>query len=63
MEITIAKPREKAESSFPEMVKIGRSEYIVERNFDSSRTVTDAVYELLRVDDALNGADVSRKLE
>lgn len=38
---------------FPKAVKFGRSEYVIERHFVSPRTVTDAIYEILRVEDSL----------
>ena len=41
----------------PTTVKIGRSEFIIERHFVETRTVTDAIYELLRVEDTLKAPD------
>ena len=43
---------------FPETVKIGRSYYVIERHFTSDRPITDAIYELLRVEDSLNDSDI-----
>jgi hypothetical protein len=52
----------KTQFPFPKTVKIGRSEYVIERHFTSGRTVTDAVYDLLRVENELNFSEPENKL-
>ena len=47
-----------AQNVFPGTVKIGRSEYVIERHFSDNRTITNAIYELLRVEDTLKDSDI-----
>ena len=49
------------QNSLPETVKIGRSEYVIERHFNGDCTITDAIYELLRVEAALTDSDIAKK--
>ena len=44
----------------PQTIKSGRSQYVIERHFNDKRTITDAIYELLRVEATLSDSETSK---
>lgn len=62
MELNHTTTAKTADSYFPITIKIGRSEYVIERHFTSNRMITDALYKLIRVEDTLDDSGNSEKL-
>ena len=51
------------DSTLPQTVKYGRSEYVIVRHYCNNRTVTDALYELLRLAGNMPSEPLSKPYE
>lgn len=49
------------QSILPKTMKIGRSEYVIEQHFTDNRRITDALYELIRIEDTLKDSENAKK--
>lgn len=53
-------PSISSQSTLPQTVKYGRSEYVIVRHYCNNRSVTDALYELLRLAENMPSEPLSK---